>query len=190
MQIRVEPGKKSLHKPELVGQSTHNKSKLNKAKKTKGGAEGKSTAQTRCWWGKTRKAKNYRIKQNKHKHAGNELDGSRGSSTAQTRCLWGKTRKTKFWLKPQKRVTDFTGAEGKALHKPDVCEAKHAKQKLLNKAKLNTSVQHFYGTQGNSTAQSRCFWGKARKTKISIWLWISLDQFRFLKNCPPTPPPS
>ena len=42
-------GEKSLHKPELVGQSTHNKSKLNKAKKTKGGAEGKSTAQTRCW---------------------------------------------------------------------------------------------------------------------------------------------
>ena len=26
------------------------------------------------------------------------------------------------------------GAEGKALHKPDVCEAKHVKQKLLNKA--------------------------------------------------------
>ena len=26
---------KSLHKPELVGQSTHNKSKLNKTKKTK-----------------------------------------------------------------------------------------------------------------------------------------------------------
>ena len=42
MQIRVEQGKKSLHKPELVGQSTHNKSKLNKAKKTKGGAEGKA----------------------------------------------------------------------------------------------------------------------------------------------------
>ena len=32
-------------------------------------------------------------------------------------------------------------AKGKALHKPDVCEAKHAKQKLLNKAKLNASVQ-------------------------------------------------
>ena len=29
-----------MHKPELVGQSTHSKSKLNKAKKTKGGAEG------------------------------------------------------------------------------------------------------------------------------------------------------
>ena len=28
-------GEKSLHKPELVGQSTHNKSKLNKTKKTK-----------------------------------------------------------------------------------------------------------------------------------------------------------
>ena len=35
----------------------------------------------------------------------------------------------------------MTGAEGKALHKPDVCEARNAKQKLLNKAKLNTSVQ-------------------------------------------------
>ena len=35
----------------------------------------------------------------------------------------------------------ITGAEGKALHKPDVCEAKHAKQKLLNKAKLNITVQ-------------------------------------------------
>ena len=28
-------GEKSLHKPELVGQSTHNKSKLNKTKETK-----------------------------------------------------------------------------------------------------------------------------------------------------------
>ena len=28
-------GEKSLHKPKLVGQSTHNKSKLNKTKKTK-----------------------------------------------------------------------------------------------------------------------------------------------------------
>ena len=28
-------GEKSLHKPELVGQSTRNKSKLNKTKKTK-----------------------------------------------------------------------------------------------------------------------------------------------------------
>ena len=28
-------GEKSLHKPEIVGQSTHNKSKLNKTKKTK-----------------------------------------------------------------------------------------------------------------------------------------------------------
>ena len=28
-------GEKSLHRPELVGQSTHNKSKLNKTKKTK-----------------------------------------------------------------------------------------------------------------------------------------------------------
>ena len=28
-------GEKSLHKPELVGQSTHNKRKLNKTKKTK-----------------------------------------------------------------------------------------------------------------------------------------------------------
>ena len=28
-------GEKSLHKPELVGQSTHNKSKLNKTKKNK-----------------------------------------------------------------------------------------------------------------------------------------------------------
>ena len=27
------------------------------------------------------------------------------------------------------------GAEGRALHKLDVCEAKHAKQKLPNKAK-------------------------------------------------------
>ena len=35
----------------------------------------------------------------------------------------------------QKRVTDFTGAEGKALQKSDVCDANHAKQKLLNKAK-------------------------------------------------------
>ena len=35
----------------------------------------------------------------------------------------------------------ITEAEGKALHKPDVCEAKHAKQKLLNKEKLNTTVQ-------------------------------------------------
>ena len=48
-------GKKSLHKPELVGQSTHNKSKLNnkQRKKIKGvnlrRAEGKSTAQARCW---------------------------------------------------------------------------------------------------------------------------------------------
>ena len=33
VQIRREPGKKSLHKPEFVGQSTHNKSKLNKTKK-------------------------------------------------------------------------------------------------------------------------------------------------------------
>ena len=40
-----------------------------------------------------------------------------------------------------KRATNFTGTEEIALHKPDVCEAKHAKQKLLNKAKLNTSVQ-------------------------------------------------
>ena len=28
----------------------------------------------------------------------------------------------------QKRATNFTGAEGKALHKPNVCEAKHVKQ--------------------------------------------------------------
>ena len=33
------------------------------------------------------------------------------------------------------------GAEGKALHKAGVCEAKHTKQKLLNKAKYNSSVQ-------------------------------------------------
>ena len=33
------------------------------------------------------------------------------------------------------------GAEGKALHKPGVCEAKHANKKILNKAKLNTVVQ-------------------------------------------------
>ena len=31
-----------MHKPELVGQSTHNKSKLNKAKKTKGEPKGKA----------------------------------------------------------------------------------------------------------------------------------------------------
>ena len=41
----------------------------------------------------------------------------------------------------QKRVTGFTGAEGKALYKPDVCKARHAKQKFLNKATYNTSVQ-------------------------------------------------
>ena len=29
----------------------------------------------------------------------------------------------------------FPGTEGKALHKPDVCEAKHAKQNLRNKTK-------------------------------------------------------
>ena len=40
----------------------------------------------------------------------------------------------------QKRATNFTGAEGIALRKPGVCEAKHAREKLLNKAKCNTSV--------------------------------------------------
>ena len=35
------------------------------------------------------------------------------------------------------------GAEGKALHKPDVCEAKHAKQKLLNKAKACNKLYDF-----------------------------------------------
>ena len=33
------------------------------------------------------------------------------------------------------------GSRRKVRHKPDVCEAKHAKQKLLNKAKLNTAMQ-------------------------------------------------
>ena len=80
---------------ELVGQGMLNKSKNKENQKSVNlrGAEGKSTAQARCWWGKTRKAKHYWIKQNKHKHA-----------------------------------TNLTGAEGVALHKPGVCEAKHAKQ--------------------------------------------------------------
>ena len=36
-----------------------------------------------------------------------------------------------------KRATNFTGAEGIALHKPGVCEAKHAKHKLLTTKACN-----------------------------------------------------
>ena len=38
-----------------------------------------------------------------------------------------------YWIKQikQTRATNFTGAEGIALHKPGVCETKHGKHKLL-----------------------------------------------------------
>ena len=35
------------------------------------------------------------------------------------------------------RATNFKGAEGIALHKSSVCEAKYAKHKLLTKKKCN-----------------------------------------------------
>ena len=46
-----------------------------------------------------------------------------------------------------KRATNFTGAEGIALHKPGVCEPKHAKHKLLttkayNKLREPTGIKH------------------------------------------------
>ena len=44
--------------------------------------------------------------------------------------------------------TNSKGAEGKALHKPGVCEAKHAKHK-------NTRVQNSKEDRGASTAQTR-----------------------------------
>ena len=81
------------------------------------GAEGKSTAQDRCWWGKTRKAKNYWIKQNKHKHATN-LTGTEGVALHKPGVCEAKHAK-------QKRVTGFKGAERKALNKPDVCEGQY-----------------------------------------------------------------
>ena len=47
----------------------------------------------------------------------------------------------------KKRATNFMGAEGKALHKPGVCEkAKHAKHKLLT----TKSVQQTTGAEGKA----------------------------------------
>ena len=47
----------------------------------------------------------------------------------------------------KKRATNFMGAEGKALHKPGVCEkAKHAKHKLLT----TKSVQKTTGAEGKA----------------------------------------
>ena len=77
MQIQGEPGKKSLHKPELVGQITHIKRKLNKTKKTKEGvnlrgAEGKNTAQARV---------------GEVKHAKQKITGAEGIALHKQRCL-------------------------------------------------------------------------------------------------------
>ena len=46
-----------------------------------------------------------------------------------------------------KRATNFTEAEGVALHKPGASEAKHTKHKLLNKAK-HKRVTNFTGVEG------------------------------------------
>ena len=77
--------------------------------------------------GQARVTKANWIKQRKPK--GCKLEGSRRESTAQTRAGEAKHAK-KCWIKQNKHkhATNLTGAEGVALHKPGVCEAKHAKQ--------------------------------------------------------------
>ena len=93
---------------------------------------------------------NYWIRQTQ---ACNKLYRSQGNSTAQTRCLGGKTRKIKLLTKTQqKRATNFTGGEGKALHKPGVVRQS---TKKTHGIKQNTSAQqNFTGHREKSTAQT------------------------------------
>ena len=57
-----------------------------------------------------------------------------------------QSKENKNYLK-QKCASNCTGAERKELYKPDVCEAKHTKHKLLNKAK-HKRVTNFTGAGG------------------------------------------
>ena len=113
----------------------------------------KSTAQTRCLWGKVRitnRDKHKRINSKgaegkalhkpgvcEAKHARHEnarvqnSKGNRGASTAQTRSLWGEVRITKRDTYAYKLNRE---PRAKALHKPDVCEAKYAKQYVTSKS--------------------------------------------------------
>ena len=51
------------------------------------------------------------------------------------------------------------------MHKPDVSEAKHAKQNLRNKTKRKSAK--VYRNQGKSTAQTRSLRGKERIIKFT-----------------------
>ena len=63
-----------------------------------------------------------------------------------------------------KRATNFTEAEGIALHKPGACEAKQGKQKLPT-TKVCIKL---YGGRRKSTTQTRCLWSKTHKT--NYWM--------------------
>ena len=51
------------------------------------------------------------------------------------------------------------------MHKPDVSEAKHAKQNLRNKTKRKSAK--VYRNQGKGTAQTRSLRGKERIIKFT-----------------------
>lgn len=63
-----------------------------------------------------------------------------------------------------KPATNFTEAEGIALHKPGACEAKQGKQKLPT-TKVCIKL---YGGRRKSTTQTRCLWSKTHKT--NYWM--------------------
>ena len=157
-------------KIKLVRERTQNtKLRLNNTKQKKGGnsrgAGKKSLHKPLC---KARITKANWIK-HERKPKGCKLEGSRMEKHCTRPMLVRQnTQRKDYWIKQNKHkhAINLTGAEGVALHKPDVCEAKHAKQKITVKAKLATSMQQTLRSRGNSAAQSRCLWGKARKRKL------------------------
>ena len=82
----------------------------------------------------------------------NTRKGAEGKSTTQTRSLRGEAHQH------NKKTCADGGREpkGKALHKPDVCEAKHTN--ITNKR-----VQRGKGAEGKSTTQTRSLRGEAHQ---------------------------
>ena len=117
-----------------------------------------------------------------NKRVQNTRKGAEGKSTTQTRSLRGEAHQHN----KQTNVCKWRGEpRGKALHKPDVCEAKHTN--ITNKRVqtgegsrrekhytnplfarrstpiTNKRVQTGKGAEGKSTTQTRCLRGEAHQ---------------------------
>ena len=88
-----------------------------------------------------------------NKRVQNTRKGAEGKSTTQTRSLRGEAHQHNKQTNVCKRGRE---PRGKALHKPDVCEAKHTN-------KTNKRVQTGKGAEGKSTTQTRCLRGEAHQ---------------------------